>query len=92
MNFLSEVGHEISKQTENSILNQLNDFIKKDLIVLKKGPMSFVQDRDSHTVKIEQTVELCLKDKEYIVKLEEENKILKEEIKSILAIITKEIK
>lgn len=73
----SELSEEIAKQTEKAILNQLNDFIKRDLIHVKYGPFVFVREPDSATITYKQTVELCLKDREYVEYLEEDNKKLR---------------
>jgi len=74
-----DVAREVSKATEASIVAQLNDFISRGLIEVKMGPMSFVRDSfHGNTVTVSQTCELVLKDKEYIERLENENKKLKE--------------
>ena len=89
MNFFTpqEVAKEISIQTENLILEQLNEFVKRGLIVIEQGPMSFVRNLNCDEIKIERTVSLVLKDQEYIEKLEAENKELKSLIDKLKAII-----
>lgn len=83
---MSDLSREVSKHTESLILEQLNDFVSRGLIILEMGPMSFVQEPDYSTpvknyrIKIVQTCRLVLKDKEYIESLEKEIKDLKENL------------
>jgi hypothetical protein len=80
----SEIAHEIAKKTEGLILEQLNDFISRGLLEVEMTGPTFVQVVNpigKNTVTIQQGVRLVLKDKEYIEKLEKENK----ELKDILA-------
>jgi hypothetical protein len=79
----ASLARKVSEQTEISIMSQLNDFISRGLIEIKKGPSSFVQHIDRADVEYRQTVELVLKDKQYIEQLEDENKKLRELIGQI---------
>lgn len=65
-----EIIKHAAVQTEQVLLEQLNEFIKRDLIVIQKGPTSLVFDENSHAVRLQQPVRLVLKDQEYIEKLE----------------------
>jgi hypothetical protein len=75
LNTTTKVLHEISektaKATESLVLNQLNDFVSRGLIVIEKGPMTMMQTPFG-TVEFKQSVNLVLKDREYIEKLENE--------------------
>jgi hypothetical protein len=79
-----------AKQTENIILEQLNDFISRGLIEVEMGEMSLVQTEISKQVELRQTVKLRLKDREYITKLEQDNAALRHEIKMLLNIKERE--
>lgn len=80
---LSAASNEIYRQTEELILEQLNDFVSRDLISIQTGPWSFVQSSTNDKIEIKRTVRLVLKDKEYIEKLELENSQLKELVREI---------
>ena len=66
----SEIADKTAKQTESMILKQLNDFISRGLIEVQQTAPQFVMSYDSDVVEIRQSVNLVLKDKEYIEKLE----------------------
>lgn len=72
-----------ARQKESVILEQLNDLISRDLLVVQEGPQSLVRDLESDKITIQQSIRLVLKDKEYIEKLEIENRALKESIQAI---------
>jgi hypothetical protein len=77
----------VTKAREESILSQLNDFISRELIEVRIMGTQFVRIPDSAAIEYREVVELVLKDKEYIEKLEKENAELKsyvEEIKKLL--------
>jgi len=84
MNSLAEdLSRKVAKNTEISIMSQLNDFISRGLIEVRTGQAILVQSTDRAEIDYRQTVELVLKDKEYIEQLEEENKKLRELIGQI---------
>lgn len=87
---LNRITKEMYRQTENLVLEHLNDLVSRDLIRIEYGPKSFVHDFDSGKVIIQQTVKLTLKDKEYIEKLEKVNKELKEALDKITNVIKKD--
>jgi hypothetical protein len=77
----------VGEAREKSIVSQLNDFISRGLIDIQIKGQQFVMAHDSPTVEYREVVELVLKDKEYIEKLEKENTELKvcvEEIRKLL--------
>lgn len=78
-----DLTREINKQASDLILKQLNDFISRGLIEIKIGDSFLVRDEYNDKIELKQSVELILKDKEYILKLEEKIKKL-EEIEEIL--------
>jgi hypothetical protein len=75
----SEFSEEISKQTESIILGQLNDFVKRGLIVIERQQGTLVMDMENK-VTYTQSIRLVLKDKEYIENIEKEIKELKKQI------------
>lgn len=83
MNGMNKAFTEVSKQTEDIILEQLNDFVSRGLIVLKMGPMTLTHDQMSNKINVSQSCTLVLKDKEYIEKLEKENIELKAQLNTI---------
>jgi hypothetical protein len=90
--YASKLLFEASKQTERLILDQLNDFISRGLIEIEMGPMTLVNSQISTQVEMRQTVQLRLKDREYIKKLEQDNEALRYEIKMLLNIKERESK
>jgi hypothetical protein len=86
-NSAEKVAKVVGEARERSILSQLNDFISRGLIETKIGGTQFVMAHDSATIEYREVVELVLKDKEYIEKLEKENAELKgyvEEVRNLL--------
>lgn len=79
-----DIAKAAAENTQNEILNQLNDFISRGLISLEvTEPFLLIQDHDSNRVTMAQKINLVLKDKEYILKLEEENEQLRATILKI---------
>lgn len=78
--FIQEFSKDVAARTESLILDQLNEFVSRGLIVIEKGPMSFVRVGDGpastpftssgHKIEVRQTVRLVLKDQAYIEALE----------------------
>lgn len=71
---LERIANQISQHTERVILEQLNELLKRGLLVLERGPMQLSMSKDPVTyedrLQISQTVKLKLKDQEYIEALE----------------------
>lgn len=86
-NLATQIARDAAKATETFILEQLNDFVSRGLIELRMGPQVITQDMYSSKLNIAQTVSLVLKDKEYIEKLENENKELKDLIKKMKEVV-----
>lgn len=87
---VNKVTKDLLKQKENLLMEQLNDFVSRGLIVIEETAPSFIKEDDlldpsSYKITLRQTVRLVLKDKEYIEKLEAENKELKESVKQLEA-------
>lgn len=80
---VKELAHDIHAATEKEILDQLNDFVSRGLIVIEMTQPVLVQDWNSHVIKVSQKVKLTLKDKEYIEKLEKENQEMKDLLEAI---------
>jgi len=66
----------IAQQTQTVIMDQLNELIKRDLLVIITEQPQLVQKHDGG-LDILQSVKLELKDQKYIEKLETENRELK---------------
>ena len=82
-----ELAKKIAKMREEVIIASLNDFISRGLIETRVVSTGFVRLPDSANIEYRESVELILKDKEYIEKLEKENTELrtyKEQIKKLL--------
>jgi hypothetical protein len=83
----SDMAQELAKQKENLILESLGDLVTKGLLVIEEtqpviiGHWSY--DQDKYIVKLQQKVNFALKDKEYIQKLEQENKELREKLNNL---------
>lgn len=75
---LNDVIPEIERQKEALLLEQLNELVKRDLLVIEQTQPVLVRDSASDGLVFRQSVRLVLKDQEYIQKLEKENKELKE--------------
>ncbi len=73
-----EIGRMIQHDTENIMLNQLDDFVSRGLIEVQMTQPVLIQEPMANKLRVVQSVKLVLKDKEYIEKLENENKELKE--------------
>ena len=80
---VKELTHDIHQATEKAMLDQLNDFVSRGLIVVEMTQPILVQDFNSSEIKIQQQVRLTLKDKEYILKLEKENQEMKDLLDAI---------
>jgi hypothetical protein len=75
--FVRRLSDSVHTGIEQNVIRQLNDFIKRDLIVLQMGPMTMVRCENTDEIEVRQSVELLLKDREYIEKLEAEIETLK---------------
>lgn len=73
----TDVAENVTRATETAISEQLNEFISRGLITLEFTQPILVRSEMSSKIEIRQQCRLLLKDQEYILKLEEENKALK---------------
>jgi hypothetical protein len=80
---MTNISNQIAEATQKKILSQLDDFITRDVIHVAVGPSSFIRNPDG-TLNFVQTVELKLKDREYVEYLEGENKRLRDLLKGKL--------
>lgn len=76
--YLKQLNTELLFQKEQILMEQLNELISRDLLVVEETEPVLVREFNSNKVSLKQSVRLTLKDKEYIIKLEDENKQLKE--------------
>lgn len=67
---------------ENALREQLSDLVSRGLLVVEIGPQVLVQECDGK-VTVRQSINLQLKDREYIEKLERENKEMREIIERL---------
>lgn len=84
---IAEMTREIQKQTENKLLEQLNDFISRGLIEVESTQPVLIQDQWSAKVSVQMSINLRLKDKEYIERLEKENEAFKKAFVELKGII-----
>ncbi len=84
-NLQKQVAAEVAKNTENQILEQLNEFISRGLILVEAGPLSLMESMEPGFTKIRvnRTVKLILKDQAYIESLEKENKFLRDKLQAM---------
>lgn len=75
-----------AEQSEKVVLAQLNDFISRGLIVLESTGPLLTRSSDSDKIEMRYACNLVLKDKEYILKLEKENKEMKELLEKLKAV------
>lgn len=80
---VKELARDIHEATEKAMLEQLNDFVSRGLIVVEMTQPILIQDMYSPEIRISQQVKLTLKDKEYILKLEKENQEMKDLLEAI---------
>lgn len=90
---INEVVKDIAKQTEDLLMEQLNELVSRGLIVIEQGPMTLIEEArqpftspPGHRIRLCQTVRLVLKDQEYIEALEHRNKELEKLLEEIKAI------
>lgn len=80
----SDLMKRVAKATELSILEQMNEFVKRGLIVIEQvGPTLYEDPTQPYTLKVHTSVKLKLKEQEYIEKLERENQFYKDQIAEI---------
>lgn len=86
---VKDVIQQLNKNVDSQILNQLNEFISRGLIVVEKtepvltvdeNPYFPMDGHPQYIVNVQQGVRLKLKDQEYIEKLEKENQELRDKI------------
>ncbi len=85
---VESVSREVSKHTEATLLAQLNDFISSGLIVIEYGPERFYSSDNGLSVSYSRSVNLRLKDREYVERLERENSAFREQLASLIKIIS----
>lgn len=74
---VSKVAEELNKNTENAVLEELNELVSRGILVLHRGPTVVVQDPFSNKIEIRQKVRVVLSNQEYVERLESENKKMK---------------
>lgn len=94
INTAVELARSVSIQKDEILKKQLSWLIERGMLEIQSGPEQLVQELNHDTGKYEikfcQNVELVVKDKEYIEKLEAELKDLREFRKVILMAAEKE--
>jgi hypothetical protein len=89
----SDVIRDVMQQSQQIILDQLGDLVKKGLLVVHSdGPMlarEIDPSSDSYKFKLVGSVRLELKDQGYIQKLEQENKEMRELLEQMQALVGK---
>jgi len=80
---LSSIIWDVQLKTEENILRQLGDLVKKDLLRIEMHPSILVYSENSDSIELKQPITLKLKDQEYIESLEEQIKILTQRVKDL---------
>lgn len=83
-NYLEPLLNNLQKQAENHILEQLNELVKRGLLVIKATKPVLVRDEKSANMTLQQSVTLELKDQEYIEELEHKVALLQSKVDSFL--------
>ncbi|HLD91227.1 MAG TPA: hypothetical protein VI911_09470 [Patescibacteria group bacterium] len=83
-----QLVEEAMKTEQSLILEQLTDLVSRNLLVIESTQPVIIQDCCSNKLTIQKKIKLTLKDKEYILKLEEENKELRSIIKNLTISLT----
>ena len=80
---IEDIQEKMASATDNMILQQLNEFISRGLIVVEVTQPVLVRSADAASVQLCQGIRLVLKDQEYIEQLERQNATLKEHLDNI---------
>jgi len=90
---ISSLTEELMKQKESIILAQLGDLVKKGLLVCKESypfiDRALDQYSGEYKYTLRQSIVFELKDKEYIEKLEDDNRRLKIQLENIEIALSK---
>lgn len=86
------IAKAVSKATEETIMQQLNEFVSRGLIVVEEMPHQFIREPGSDTLTFRTQARLHLKDKEYIESLEAKIKELTDSNTKLLEQIVAERK
>lgn len=86
---MSDVINDLNKQSQNIILEQLDDLIKRNILVIEQTQPVLIQDFDTHKIKINQAIKLTVKDIDYIKQLEKENQELKNKLMQLADIFAR---
>lgn len=75
---MKTIAEKVAQQTESVILEQIEELVKRGLLVVEREPLSIYQVRDQATGEVKFNIggkiRLVLKDQEYIEKLEKQVK------------------
>lgn len=82
-----KVCSEINEKQEQNLLQGLNELVSRGLLFVKKSAPVFTQDENTNNIVFSQSVELILKEQEYIEKLEAENLQMKEKLAALHEIL-----
>lgn len=88
---INELANQVYASQHEVLTRQLNWLVKRDILVVVQGPGKFLRREESNQLVWEQEIELQVKDKEYIEKLEEENKKLKDQLRGVLAVLGEDL-
>lgn len=80
--YFYKLANEIAEKTQNSLLRQLDFMVNRGLLIVEQKEMLLTQDPHSNELNVNYSVELKLKDQEYILDLEKQIEVLNQTIKN----------
>lgn len=76
---LEDITEQVNRETERSLQSQLNELLSRGLLEIRKQQPTLILE-PGHKVSVRHSVELVLKNQEYVEALEKERDELKAEV------------
>jgi hypothetical protein len=80
--FIQELAQKISYEQDYMLMQQVGELVSRGILVVERGDLILTQSPDGK-FSSHQFIRLSVRDMEYIRKLEEENKSLKEKLNGV---------
>lgn len=87
-NIINEITKQISEKQNDLLMEQLNDLVSRGLLIIEHTQPVLVRSISEDKIELRQAIKLTLKDKEYIIKLEEENEQMKNQLEALVKAVT----